>query len=207
MPLRLADELAEAALLAELVAQEVDLARQRLLLDGLLEQDLQPRGVDGLGEVVEGAVAHRLDRALHRAVAGDEQHDGRPARLLELLQQREAVHLGQHEVGEDHGRMLGLDEVERLLAGGRRLDLVAPLADEPGQPFALGGLVVDDEDLAGLHLVAPVGTHGIAFPHSVKADPVVRACLEIATAARQGLIDPCRTAHDGPVTASGPAGC
>ncbi len=95
-------------------------------------------------------MAHRLDGALHRAVAGHEQDNGWPAGLFELLQQREAVHLGQHEIGEDDGRMLGFDEVERLLTGGGRLHLVPPLTDEPSQAFAFGGLVVDDEDLTGL---------------------------------------------------------
>jgi hypothetical protein len=156
---RLAHELAEGALLAQLVAQEVHLARERLLLDGFLEEHLEPRGVHRLREVVEGAVAHRLDRALDRTVPGHEQHDGRAARLLELLQERESIHLGQHQVRQYDGRVLGLDQIQGFLAGGRGLDVVPPLTDETRKAFALRRLVVDDENLAVLDLVTPDRAH------------------------------------------------
>jgi hypothetical protein len=99
-------------------------------------------------------------------VAGHQQDDRRPPGFPELLQQGEAVHLGQDEVGDDDGRVLRLDEVERLLAGRGRLHLVSPLADEPRQALALGGLVVHHEDLAGPHLVSSarhVGDPGSYF--------------------------------------------
>ena len=104
-------------------------------------------------------MAHGLHGRLHRAVTGHEQDDRRATRLLQPLQEGEAVHFRQHEVRQHHRRVLGLDEIQRLLAGGGGLDFVPPLPDETGEAFALGRLVVDDEDLARLHLVASAGTH------------------------------------------------
>jgi hypothetical protein len=155
----LAHQLSEASLLAQLVPEQAHLARERLLLDGLLEEHLKAGGVHRLGQVVEGAMAHGLHRALHGGVPGHQEHRGRAARLPQLLEQGEAVHLRQHQIGHDDRRMLTLHEVERLLAGGGRLHLVAPLADEAGQPVTLGRLVVDDEDLAVLRLVAARRSH------------------------------------------------
>src|SRR5262249_19561460 len=102
--------LAEAAFLLQLMAKEVNLPRQRFLLDRFLEQDLQPRRVDGLGEVVERASAHRLDGSLHRPLAGDQQDDRWATGFLQLLEQRETVHLRQDEIRDDHRRMVALDE-------------------------------------------------------------------------------------------------
>ena len=177
------------------MAQEAHLAGQRLLLDGLLEQNLKSRGVQRLGQVVEGAVTHRLHGALHRAVPGDHEHDGRPAGLLQLLQQREAVHLRQHQVGEHHRRMLGLDQVEGLLGGGRGLDVVTPLTHQSSQAFALGGLVVDDQDLSCLHVIAPAGTHRYRLPSL--SPRLIRSCvrcLESRGGGGRDHIDPCRMA-------------
>jgi hypothetical protein len=157
--LGLAHQLTEAALLAQLVPEEVDLAGERFLLDRLLQQHLKPGGVHRLGEVVEGAVSHGLHGALHRGMPRHQQHGRRAARLPELLEQRQAVHLRQHQIGHDDGRVLTLHEIERFLAGGSRLHLVAPLTDEAGQPLTLGRLVVDDEDLAVLRLVAARRSH------------------------------------------------
>ena len=158
--LRLANQLAEAALLLQLMAQEADLARQRLLLDRFLEQHLQPRGVDGLGEIVERAAAHGFHGGLHRPLSGHEQHDRRPARFLQLLEERESIHLGQHEVCHDDGWMLALHEAQCFLAGARRLDLVAPLSDEPRKAVTLRRLVIDDQHLAMPHVVPPGYGHG-----------------------------------------------
>ena len=58
--------------------------------------------VDRLGEVVEGAGLERLDRALGRAVGGDDDDLFRAAVTLEPMQQIEAVAVGQAHVG-DHG--------------------------------------------------------------------------------------------------------
>ena len=100
-------------------------------------------------------------------MARDEQDDGRPARLPEPLQQREPIHFGQHEIGQHHRRMLRFDEAEGFLTRGSGLDVVPPLPHQPGQPVALGRLVVDDENFAALHLIPSCWTHSLAFPAGV----------------------------------------
>ena len=56
-----ADDPAEAALLAQLAAQVPHFAQRFLPFDRLLQQDLQPLRIDRLAEVVVGAVLHRFD--------------------------------------------------------------------------------------------------------------------------------------------------
>jgi hypothetical protein len=65
---------------------------QFALLDSALDGGEQQREVERLGEVVEGAVAHRLDGALAVAVGGSDD-DGNVAVRAgpELAQQCEAV--------------------------------------------------------------------------------------------------------------------
>ena len=52
------------------------LGRVRRRGDGVLHGAEQPRLVEGLDQEVEGAGAHRLDRAVDRAVGGDDDHPG-----------------------------------------------------------------------------------------------------------------------------------
>ena len=63
-----ADDAAEAALVAQLTPQRPHLAQRRLPFDRFLEQDLQPLRIDGLAQVVVGAVLDRFDRAFDRAL-------------------------------------------------------------------------------------------------------------------------------------------
>ena len=76
-----ADDPAEAAVLAQLTAQDADLAQRLLPLGGLLDQDLEAPRVDRLGEVVVGPFLDRLDRGLDRPLRG-EQDDRDVAHLI-----------------------------------------------------------------------------------------------------------------------------
>ena len=95
----------------------------------------------------------------HRPLRPDVQHRRGAARLPQLLQQREAIHLGEHEIGDHHGRVMRLDELECFFTRRGRLDFVPPLPNQAGQTVSLGRLVVDDEHLAALHLIASQRTH------------------------------------------------
>ena len=71
--------------------------------------------LNGFGNVVEGADAHRLDGALDRGVGGDDDHHLLGIAPADLLQNLHARHAGEHQV-EQH-------EVDRLALG----DEPAPL--------------------------------------------------------------------------------
>src|SRR5262249_12366554 len=104
--------------------------------------------------------------------------------------------------------MLGLDQIQGFLGRGRRLDVVPPLPDEPGQAFALGGLVVDDENLSGLHVIAPAGTHRYRLPSL--SPRLIRSCvrcLERRGGAAGTISGSLPRGVSGPLTASGPGDC
>src|SRR5262249_47671675 len=64
-----ADHLAEAAVLTELLAQHLHLAERVLPLDDLVEQDLQSLWFDRLGEIVVRPFLDRFDGGLDRPLS------------------------------------------------------------------------------------------------------------------------------------------
>ena len=76
-----ADDPAEAALLAQLPAQVPHLAQRVLPLDRLLEQDLQPLRIDRLAQIVVGAFLDRLDGGLDGPLRG-QQDEGQVGQLI-----------------------------------------------------------------------------------------------------------------------------
>ena len=142
---RVADDPAEAALVAQLAPQHADLATRRLPLDGLGQQDLQPMRIDGLGQVVVGAVTDRLDGRLHGALRG-EDHDAEIGQLiLKGAQQAEAVHARHHQVGQHDAGAERRDLLEGLLAVRGVLGHVAPRPNQLGEADARGAVVLDHE--------------------------------------------------------------
>ena len=141
-----ADHLAEGAVLAQLLAQHLDLAQRVLPLDDLVEQDLQPLRLDRLGQVVVGAFLDRLDRRFDGALRRQD-HDGEVAAIvLERAQQLEAAHARHHEVADDDGWSEDGDALKRLFPVARGIGGKSPRAHELGQTEARAGLVLDDED-------------------------------------------------------------
>ncbi len=144
-PGAVADDAAEAALLAQLAPQQLDLAQRLLPLDRLVQQNPQPLRIDGLAQIVVGAVLDRIDRALDRALRGEQ--DERDVRQL-ILQRAEQVvpaHPRHHEVAHDDGRTETGDLAEAFLTIGRLVGLEAPGLDELRQPGPRGRVVLDDE--------------------------------------------------------------
>ena len=80
------------------------LGRMRRRGEGVVHGAEEPRLVEGLDQEVEGAGAHRLHRAVDRAVGGD--HDDPRVRRVaaERLQQLEAVAVGKLQVEQHHVR-------------------------------------------------------------------------------------------------------
>src|SRR6185503_3747182 len=72
--------------------------------------------------------------------------------------------------------MLGLDERQRLLARAGRLDLVAPLTDDPRQAIALRRFVVDHEDLSVPDMVTS-GSHTCSCQRFCATCRLLTICL------------------------------
>jgi hypothetical protein len=137
----------EPVLVAELAAEGAVLGGEPALLEGAGGGELHRVHVVGLGDVVEGAAADRLDGAVHVAEGGD-QDDRRVGRVApERLGDGEAVHLRHADVRHHEVRRLpGREPLEGLAAVGELLHLPAALSEDAGEELAARGVVVDDPD-------------------------------------------------------------
>ena len=130
--------------------QQAVLAHEVAALHGAPQDHEQLVLLERLREVVEGALAHGLHRAVDGAVGGHE-HDAQAGLHREQLRQEgDAVHVRHLEVGEDHVERLLARNLERLPGVARRCGLVALGVEDHLQDVALVPLVVDDEH-AALH--------------------------------------------------------
>ena len=151
-----ADDVPESVALAEPLAQPAVLLHQAGALHGALDHHRQHREIEGLGEVVVGALLHRLD-GVGDGAEGGHHHEGRVALGgLGLLHQADAVEARHLQVGEDHVGLELLELAERLEAVGRRLGAVALLTEDLREGRPCVGLVVHDQD-------PPAGCHGDAL--------------------------------------------
>ena len=141
-----ADHRPEGPLLAQLAAQHLDLAQRLVPLDDLGEQDPQPLQIDGLGEIVVGALLDGFDRRFDGALGG-QNHRGRVLALLfQRAQQFEPAHPRHDQVGQDDPRTKRGDLLQRLVAVAGRFDAEAPASNQLLHPHPRGGIVLDDED-------------------------------------------------------------
>src|SRR4029453_10931717 len=136
----------EPVRLGHLREQPAMIAPQQDAFHDPARDDAQRVVVEGLRDVVGGAELHGLHGRLLGAVRGD--HDDRqvgiePTGTFQHVHPAHAVH---PQVGDDEVEAAGLDPRQRLLAAGRRLDLVAFLREEAAQRDQQRLLVVDDED-------------------------------------------------------------
>jgi hypothetical protein len=147
------DDPPEAADFPELPPQVTDLAQRLLSLHGLFQQNLQPLGVDGLGQVIVGAVFNRFDGAFHGALCG-QQNEGDVGQLIvQRTQQLEPSHARHDQITHDDGGAEGGHHTEGFFALGRLICLEAPRLHEFRQPAAGCGIVFDNEDTFGLETV------------------------------------------------------
>ena len=72
---RAADDGAEAFLALHLLAQDAVLAGELQVAEHAVQDQAQLFQVEGLGDVVVGALLHRLHRRLHAGVAGHDDDD------------------------------------------------------------------------------------------------------------------------------------
>ena len=140
-----ADDAPEAALLAQLSAQELDLPQGLLALDGLVQEDPKPLRVDRLAEVVVGAILDRVDGALDRALRREKDEGDVRQLILQGAQQVVTAHPGHHEVAHDDGRPEAGHLAEPFLAVGGLVGLEPPGLDELCEAGPGRRVVLDDE--------------------------------------------------------------
>jgi hypothetical protein len=114
-----------------------------------LDQVAQFVGVDGLRDVVEGALLQRAHGRFHRRERGD--HDDGDVRVdaMDVFLQLHAVHAGHLDVEQRHVDALVLQRPQRFGRVAHGADLVPVLAEPVQERIAHGELVVDDENASG----------------------------------------------------------
>ena len=142
---RVADHLAEAAVVLELPPQARHLAQRALALGDVLKQRAQALRIDRLRQVVVRAFFHRRDSGVDAALRRDQDEGDIGQLILDAPQQLEAVHPRHDHVGQHGRRPVGGDLLEAFLAVGGALGFIAPGAHQLGQPPPGGGIVFDNQ--------------------------------------------------------------
>ena len=153
--LALADHVLELVAVLQARLELLVLVDERLLLDRLLELVQETFGIDRLLEEVERPRFHRFDRLRNIPLAGDDNHPGFGIELLEPTNQLDAVHIGQHQVGDDAIGMPRLEDLFAARPNGRGLDLESSVLEQNLQPLGHHRLVVYGE-----HASLAFRTHG-----------------------------------------------
>ncbi len=111
-----------------------------------LQQQLEFVDVEGLGDVFVGAMLHGLQRRLHRAVAGHQDHQSLGTLRLDVAEGLQAVDAGEPQIEQNGVDAMGLQRAISLLGavgdiGGeaQREDFAARHADRT--------FVVDDQEV------------------------------------------------------------
>jgi hypothetical protein len=159
-------DLVDRDLLLERVALQV---AEPLLGQRGLDPGAQDLRVDRLGQVVRGAHPDAPDDAVRFVDArdDDDRQVAQPDVCLECLEGLIAVHLGHHDVQQDHVDRVGVriaQEVQRLPPVDRLGRLMADRRQEADQQPAVERGVVDDEDAAAAHAPASGAAGTVASP-------------------------------------------
>jgi hypothetical protein len=149
-----ADQPAEPAEPAQLVAQPHDLAAQPRRALHVREDFLEPAHVHRLGEVVGGAAAQRTHGSVDACVTGHE-HEVHPGPLPDEREQLERHPVRQLEVGDEQVEVLFLERLARGLErrGGSRLEFL--MLDERLHRLEMRELVVDQQRARGGRVAKP----------------------------------------------------
>ena len=149
-------------MLVEVDAEIADLDRGLTARQGPAKGGAQPCkelvDAERLGDVVVGARVERSD-LLALLADGRENEDRRLEPAAQLAADVHSALVGEDEVEDDRVRWMRGRPRERVLARGRRLDVVAGTAQGGLERAQDLGLVVDDEDPRRVrHASAPTGT-------------------------------------------------
>ena len=129
-----------------------------------LERVLERAALDGLQQVVGGALLHAVDGGLHAAHAGQHDDGDLGVTVGERAHEVRALHVGQHHVGQHDVEDLALEGVLGL--GGRRrgAHVVAVLAQQLLDEAAEVRLIVDCQDPTARQRSPLPGRAGLAYP-------------------------------------------
>ena len=175
----LADDVVEAVALLELLLQGAVLARQAPLLEPLADRQQHLFVLERLRDVVEGALAHRLDGALDRGVGGDHDHHLLGIARADLLQDLHARHAraasGRAAPGRS-ARARAIRSASSPVRGGDRPE--ALLAQQRAEDVLEDLFVVDDEDVHARSASRRASVAGRSGSSTTKRQPVPRAVLD-----------------------------
>ena len=145
-PWAVADDAAEAALFAQLPPQQLDLPQSLLALDRLVQQDFEPLRIDGLTQIVVGAVLDRVDGALDRALSRQQDEGDVGQLILQGAEQIVAAHPRHHEVAHDDRRPEAGDLAQPFFTVGGLVGLEPPGLNELRQAGPRCRVILDDQD-------------------------------------------------------------
>ena len=114
-------------------------------LDDLLHAQAEHLDVERLGEIVEDAALHCVDRGLHARVGGKQDDRDVGARRVHFAEERHAVHRLHPEVGDDDVDAASLDDLQRRGAVLRGLDFIPVRLQQPLHEQQNARFVVDYE--------------------------------------------------------------
>ena len=140
---RLTHDVLESVLARHLFLETLGFAFQGDASQAPLQDHQELVTVEGLGEVVRSPPPHGFDGTLDRAESGHQYDLHLRLTLLEALHERESVHPGHLEVGQNHvGRKL-TGGGERAKSVGCRAYLVAFVLEDFAQGSPGARLVID----------------------------------------------------------------
>jgi hypothetical protein len=124
-----ADDVLEAEAQVELLLEGLVLEEQGLLADGLFDDDANFIIDNGFGQVIERAELDRLNRALDRAVAGDDDDDDVREATADGAEKLGGLQAGHVDVGQKQLDLRAFENGLSLFAAIGGADFVA-FADE-----------------------------------------------------------------------------
>ena len=139
--------LADHLLAVHLLLENLGLGDERGLVRRVLDGDQDAVEVQGLLDEIEGALLDAVHRGVDVPVAGNHDHGGVSALLLEVLQDFHTVHVGHLDVTENDIEMLFAGHFQADGAVFGRFYLVPFVGEDFLERIADRPFVVDDQDL------------------------------------------------------------
>ena len=144
---------------SQLAPERGVLLDQPRVLDGPPHEELDLVRLEGLRDVVEGALLHSFHGGRDRPVRSDDYDRHRPAsRLGHAFQQVDATHPRHLQVGDHHVGSAGGDLGQSVGAAGEGAHIIARPAKRLGEGVPHQLLVVNDYGLCAPHDSAPSST-------------------------------------------------
>jgi len=144
---RLPDDVLELVAILELAREERDLTGEPAVVERLADFDEELLLGERLLDVVERTGAHRLDRALDRAVRGHDDDLGHRARAFDRTEDVDPVLRSHPEIGDEDVVGAGRSALRSFFAALRFVDPRSPRPATSCERRAHVALVIDDEEL------------------------------------------------------------